>query len=1771
MRNCLLAFALILLSLTGYGQCTMSVNISTSNPSICSGNAVTLTANISGGTGPFTFVWNTGEGSQSINVNKEGNYKVTVIDKTPGCSGVSANINVAVSPTPPAPSSPPKLTCFNTSATLIATGAPDGATYEWYDSQNGGNFLQSGSTYVTPAITSGIIFYVQTTLNGCSSLRTGVFVSPVAGPTAKDVTICYGNTATLQASGGDTYEWYDSPNGGSPIGTGPIFNTPPLTATTTYYVVSTFQGCVSGRTPVKANVTPAPQLPVAASTTVCTGGTVTLHANPGPGIFAWYDVPTGGTALIYSPDYTTPPLTRTTTYYVENAINDCVSGRTAVLVTVTAIPAPPGNQVQSTCMGSSIFLTASAAPPPGYVYTWYNLPVDGAPLQTGNTFQTPVLNSTTTYYVEVANGACPSARSAVKVLINPPPAPPSVTGGIICNGSTITLTPTGPGGGTYQWYDVSTGGTPIFTGPSSFTTPPLTANTQYYVETLVGGCSSTRTTVNVTVNPVVNPPAVTAGSACFGSGATLTASGGDTYKWYDSATSTTPLASGQAYTTPPLTANTTYYVETTVNGCTSARAQVVATVNAIPPNPAVDPGPAICPGSNATLTASAPSGTLEWYDAPTGGSPVNVGATFNPVLQKSKDYYVQNVVGDCISGRTQVRAVVASPFRPQFKYPIGSVCKNSGTTVTPVINNPSGGTFTSTPSGLTIDATTGVITVSSSNVGEYFIKFIGNGSCAVSERISFKVYDATDATFSYNANYCQDEPNPLPTLGPTASAGTFSATPAGLVFVNTSTGEIDLANSVPQTYTITNNIAATSNCSADSKTAVITINPAVAISAGPGQTVGIGSQVQLAGNVTGATGTWSGGSGNFSDPNSPNAVYTPTPGETSATLTFTSGDPAGSCGPKSAQMVITFVNTLAAPTVTGNSTCVGSSANLTAIAPGGTYKWYDVSSGGTPVFTGANFQTGVLTTNVTYYVEAVNSAGIASPRTAVVVNVNSIPVAPVVPSPPVCAGNQAMLTPNDQTGTFEWFDVSSGGNPIANTAVFTSPVLTSNQTYYVEQTVNGCTGPRTRVDVTVSTPPNITSAANDLICSGNALNYAITADNPAATFLYSRAAVAGISNPAVTGQSATAITETLINTSAAAAIVTYVITPYIGTCPGPDFNYSVIVYPTPQLTSSLTPPPICNKSPVNYNITFNTPADFTWKRDAVPGIQNAAVSGQATAIIREALINNTNAPIEVTYVVSSSTGTCTGADAVVKITVNPSVEVNSPNPITACSGQPLNYQIAANIPGATYNWSRAAVLGMDNPAVDNQNASLITEVLKNTTTVPVTVVYKITPIANGCTGDTFFLVVVVNPQPAKPIANSNSPICVGSTIQLRTPDVANATFKWTGPNGYSNLTQNPDITNATLANIGDYSLTVTVNDCSSEVSTASVVVRTPGKADAGPDKIVCITDPEIILDGSIIGGAGTGVWSVAGTGGTFSSLTDLKAHYTPSAADRTAGAVTFTLTTTSDDNCAISTDDVTVHFGPLPAVNAGEDQGVCVQTTSVQLHGAPVLAGTLAYWTSSGSGTFSSPTDYNATYSPSSADVAAGLINLVLHVTNPGPCQVETDTMTVKFIPPAEVHAEKIRYVLKDRTITLHPNVSEANVTYLWTPNVDIDDNTLKNPTITGVADRTYKVTVTDSRGCISEDSTIVKVSPKVVIPNTFTPNNDGVNDLWNIQGLIAYTDATVDIFTRYGQKVYHSVGYDKPWDGLYNGKELPTGVYYYVIDTKLFNQVLSGNVTLLR
>jgi gliding motility-associated-like protein len=158
-----------------------------------------------------------------------------------------------------------------------------------------------------------------------------------------------------------------------------------------------------------------------------------------------------------------------------------------------------------------------------------------------------------------------------------------------------------------------------------------------------------------------------------------------------------------------------------------------------------------------------------------------------------------------------------------FSYSSTEFCQTGSTT--PIVNTP-GGTFTATPAGLSfVSTSTGEINLLTSTVGTYSITYTTAGPCASSMTVSLSITEPPTADFSYTANpYCQNDPNPMPVYSGTGEAGTFSASPAGLVFVSTATGQVNLGGSTPGTYTVTNTVAATSSCPAATATATITIN-----------------------------------------------------------------------------------------------------------------------------------------------------------------------------------------------------------------------------------------------------------------------------------------------------------------------------------------------------------------------------------------------------------------------------------------------------------------------------------------------------------------------------------------------------------------------------------------------------------------------------------------------------------------------------------------------------------------------------------------------------------------------------------------------------------------------------------------------------------------------------------------------------------------------------------------------------------------------------------
>lgn len=138
-----------------------------------------------------------------------------------------------------------------------------------------------------------------------------------------------------------------------------------------------------------------------------------------------------------------------------------------------------------------------------------------------------------------------------------------------------------------------------------------------------------------------------------------------------------------------------------------------------------------------------------------------------------------------------------------------------------------------------------------------------------------------------------------------------------------------------------------------------------------------------------------------------------------------------------------------------------------------------------------------------------------------------------------------------------------------------------------------------------------------------------------------------------------------------------------------------------------------------------------------------------------------------------------------------------------------------------------------------------------------------------------------------------------------------------------------------------------------------------------------------------------------------------------------------------------------------------------------------------------------------------------------------------------------------------------------GGTTYLWSPTSGLSGNTVADP-VAQPGETTVYTVATEINGCTFEDALTVEVVRLVNPVNTFTPNGDGINDVWEIPELRSYPQAEVNIYDRWGQRVYQSIGYREPFDG----GGLPTATYYWYIqlnDVRGKSDSYTGYITIVR
>ncbi len=1683
----------------------------------------------------------------------------------------------------------------------------------------------------------GTVTYVITPIGPGPTLCTGppvnfvVTVNPVptiTNPPAQ-IFICSGSTATYNPTAniaGSTFNYTATPSSafitGSSGGTGNINQVINNTGTTPGSVL--YQITPIGAPPSSCpgpvvnfivNVYPPPSIANAGpNQNVCsTVNNATLAANvPTVGVGTWTTISGGGVITNISLANSTvtglSPGANVFEWVITNA--PCAPSTSQVTITVDPAPTISNNPLTSDiCSGATASITPTSSVA-GATFAWTGTGssgnVTGYTAGGAGNISDVLTNSgnvtETVTYVITPTGPpptfCPGTPSNFVVSVEPTP---TVTNAVltqsICSGAVATLNPTSNVlNTTFSWTATASAGTITgFTAAGNgnindaISNTGATAGTVTYVITPTGPgasfCPGPAVNFVVTVDPaptVTNNPLTQ--NFCSGGNALLN------------------LTSNVAGATFVWTATTT--LPATITGFTAAGATNV--INDVITNTDVMSGIV-----TYVITASSPG-----LGCP--GLPVNFVVTIDPIPTVTNAILTQEFCSGGTVAFTPTSNVTNATFTwtatTSLPGTITGFSANGTGAITDVINN----------SGTTSETVTYVITPIGPGISACggpsvnFVVTIDPIPVITNVGLTQNICSGGNAVFNPTANPA------LTTFAYTASGSSGNVTGFTLVGggnindIITNTGTA----SETVTYVITPTGAGPNFCVGLPVNFVVTVDPTPVINnATLNQTICSGSAALItptsnvlnttfaytavgsSGNITGFTAA---GNGNIND------ILTNS-GNVSETVTYTvtpTGPAASLCPGVAVNFVVTVDPT---PTVTNNpltqSFCSGGTAtlNLTSNVALATFAYTaTASSANVTGFTAAGAgnindvitNAGNTTETVTYVITPTGPGASLCPGPPVnyVVTIDPIPVITNNPlTQAFCSGGNAIFTPTSgaaatyaytataTAGTVTGFTAAGIGN--INDVITSTSANTETVTYVVTPTgtgVSACAGTPVNYVVTVDPIPDVNNAVlTQAMCSGDIATFTPTSSVNNVVFNWTATASAGT----ITGFSAIGtgpINEAISNTGAAQGSVTYVITPTgTGTsaCVGTPVNFVVTIDPTPLVTNAITTQEFCSGGTASFILTSNVAgATFTWTSSG----SSANVTGN-TAVgggnISDVLTNTGIAQETVTYVVTPiGPGlVCPVTNVNFVVTVDPVPTVtNAVLTQTLCTGSAATFAPTSNLLGTTFAWtataSNVSILGFTAAGTGN-----ISDVLTNTGASG-TVTYVITPTgpaAASCVGPSVNYVVTVNPDPV-PVAGSNTPVCIGSPLNLTSTTYAGGTYSWTGPLGYSSAVQNPTVSATTTAGMaGTYSVTVTVLGC---VGTATTVVNVnplPTATVTGGGA-VCFGNPTPSVTITLTGAT---PWSITYTDGT-TPTTVITATSPYVLVNPTAG--TYTITTITDANCTgTSSGSAAVIINPLPVANFTPDVTIgCTPLCVTYTDASTVTSGNINAWSwdFGDGGTFVGQTP------PAHCYVTPGSFSVNLTVvTIPGCTSQILYTNLITTVPPpianfscpasANYYTPEIKFT--DASVNATSWAWDFGDPY----NTATDSSTVKNPTHAYSEVGHYCTILTVSNQGLCEDTAMVcvDITPEFTcfIPNAFSPNHDGINDEFYCKATNVLT-FEMYIYDRWGNSIFYTDDLNKHWIGdvASDGNVAQEDVYVYVIkikDVLKEKHEYTGSITLVR
>ncbi|WP_284653847.1 choice-of-anchor J domain-containing protein [Flavobacterium terrisoli] len=852
--------------------------------------------------------------------------------------------------------------------------------------------------------------------------------------------------------------------------------------------------------------------------------------------------------------------------------------------------------------------------------------------------------------------------------------------------------------------------------------------------------------------------------------------------------------------------------------------------------------------------------------------------------------------------------------------------------------------------------------------------------------------------------------------------------------------------------------------------------------------------------------------------------------------------------------------------------CVNAVATpLTAtVSTGNTVNWYTQATGGVGTAIAPTPSTAVAGNSQVFYAAAVDANGCEGPRAEIVVQVNELPTATIAGTTTICEGATTTITFNGTPNAVVTYTVNAGSDQTialdaTGTATLTTPALTANASYDLVSVVS--TGPNVcsqlqtgNALVTVETLPTATISGSTAICEG--LTTTITFNGtPNATVTYT--VDGGAAQTIVLDASGTAtVTTPVLTTDSTYALVSVMASGTLACNQAQTGSATVTVNALPTATISGTTS-ICSGATavITFNGTANATVTYTIDGG---GNQTVVLDGSGTATVTTPALSSdsTYTLVNVASGTSVCTQTVTGT-AVVTVGALPTATILGTTAVCQNAANPTITFTGAN--GAEPYTFTYTINGGANQTITTTTGNSIS-ISVPTATVGV-FTYDLVSVASTGLASCSQLqsgsaVVTVEALPTATISGTTT-ICAGLTATITFNGTANATVTYTVNDG-ANQTIVLDASGT--ATIVTSALTTTTTYALVSVTSSSVTACSQTQTGSAVVTVNQLAAPNVTFSyANACMNATTSPLPVLTpnftAGGTFSSATLTVNPTTGEVTTPTVGShqVTYTLianTATCTDGGTF-TATIVISAGITPVTGFSYAATYCANA-------ANDLPTTQAGFTSGGtfsaaSGLSINPTtgEINIVGSNAGTYTITYTIPVDAATCNVGGTSTFQITIESELTFAIDLHCENSMLTLE----VFDANFNTETAGYIWTQGsttvatteaFNVDEYLAQNPTATLPIIFTLSVT---SGGCDSVQSFTVENNPCRIIPRGISPNNDELNDTFDLTG---YGVKEIMIFNRYGTQVYSFSGnYTNQWKGQTDGgKELPDGTYFYSIHT---------------